>query len=258
MKFNQFLAIIYLVALSLTIQACGGGNNSNGSIALTVPTTVNAGKLLQATATFTSTRGVQALPITFSCTDPTVVLTSVSDTNATGAATAQLVTRNIINGDRTVNIVASYGGVSSSQSVIIRSNKLVFNTPASASFTVPAGNPMEYFIAGSGTLVKYTDADGMPLAGKSISFKVNTILGLSDVVFHWNLTSTSYLTSNPYSLTTLSDGSLPNAIISLKATAPGTAGLKFDYSANFIISVSDPGFGEMSISGDMPFSITAS
>lgn len=259
MKLNRLLSHVLLFLFIPVIYGCGGttSKDTNGSLTLDTPTSIKAGALLQAKATFTSPNGVQAVPITFTCTDPTVVLGSASDTNSSGVSTVQLRTRNIINGDRTVQIVASFGGVTASKSVTILANKLVFNSPESATFTVTAGNSMEYFISGGGTLIKYTDADNNPLSGQVVSLKVNSIVGLSDVVFHWGLANTSYLTTNPFSLTTLSDGSLPNSIVSLIASAPITVGVTSSYSANFIISVNDPFFGTMSISGDFPFSITA-
>ncbi len=253
MKHIRKLLGVFAFSLFLILQACGG-NNTNGTLALSAPTSVTAGKTLQVTATFTSSIGATALPINFSCSDPTVVLAATKDTDSTGVATAQLITRNIINGDKTVTITASTGGLSSSQNVVIRANKLVFISPSAASFNVTAGSTMEYFVVGP--LVRYTDADDMPLAGQPISFKVNTVVGVTDVKFHWALTETSYLVTNPFTLTTLSDGTL-SSVVSLIAVAPGTASVKFDYNANFIISVTDPNFGTMSIPGDLPFSITA-
>lgn len=255
-KAIMFLTLTLLTAVLLS--GCGAGD-SNGSLSISVPASVTAGKSFQATATFTSPKGAQAMPISFSASDATLVSSSSADTNPSGLATVQLQAANVINGDRSVTITARAGSLTSSSTIIVRANKLTFTSPENATFTRVAGTQMEYFIAGGGTLIKYTDADGLPLAGKAISIKVNTLTGnVNNVIFHWNLADTPFTPGTAFILTTASDGTLPNSVVSVIATAPSVVATTNDYSVNFIISVTDSGFGEMNLFGDLPFSITAS
>ena len=249
------LGKLVILSCSFTIAGCGGSDGTNGTLTITAPATVTAGKPFQATATFTSPKGVQAMPVSFSASDPTIITSSTADTNSSGIATVQLAAANIINADKTVRITAQAGGLTSSASVTVRANKLTFTSPAITSIAGTAGATIGYFIAGAGSLIKYTDADGIPLGGQVVSLKVNTLIGgITDVVWHWNLTDTSYFVANPMSFTTLSDGSLPNSIVTIMATSP-PSGSSSDFGVNFIVSVADPMFGTMVLPGDIPFNI---
>lgn len=251
--FNRFiLGSLFIFCSGIALTGCG--EDTNGTLTIAVPTAVTAGKQFQATATFTSTKGVQNLPISFSTSDSTIISSDTKNTNSAGVATVLLTTANIINADKTVIITARTGDLTSSTAVTVRANKLIFNAPAKASVTGVSGSSIEYFITGTGSLLKYTDADNIPLGGKVITLKVNTLIGVSDIIWHWGLTDISYFAANPMSFTTLSDGSLPNSIVSLVGSSPAS-GSSSDFGANFLISVADPLFGTMVVPGDISFTI---
>jgi hypothetical protein len=253
--FVRFIKAFSLTVLLSQVFGCGGGSNTNGTLVIAAPTAVTAGKTFQVTASVTSTAGIVTIPVTFSSSDQKIIPDSSADTNSTGVATAQLLAANIINADKDVIITAHAGGLTSSAKVTVRANKLIFTPPSKASLTGTAGSGIEFFITGAGSLVKYTDADGLPLGGQVVSLKVNTIIsGVTDVRWHDKLVDTSYFAANPMSFTTLSDGSLPNSIVSIVANSPPSGGSS-DFGVNFIVSVTDPLFGIMSIPGDIAFTI---
>jgi len=255
--FSRLIKAICLTLIVTHLFGCGGGGDdgTNGTIVISTPASASAGKSFQVTATITSPVGVKAMPITFESSEPTIVATESADTNSGGVATVQLDAANIINADKSVTITARAGDLRSSSQVLIRANKLTFTSPAAGSLTGIAGSALEYFISGAGSLIKYTDPDGLPLGGKTVSLQVNTIIGdVTDVIWHDNLVDTSYLQANPMTFTTLSDGSLPNSIVSIVATSPAS-GVSSDFGVNFKVSVTDPLFGTMTIPGDISFSI---
>lgn len=255
--FSRFIKAVSLTLMTAYLFGCGGGGGgTNGTLSISAPATASAGKIFQVTAKITSTSGVQAFPVSFTSSDPLVVPTGTADTDSTGVATVQLRAMNVINADKTVTITAHAGDLTSSAQVLIKANKLTFNAPAKGTISGTAGSAIEYFITGAGSLVKYTDADGAPLGGKTITIKVNTTIGsIADVIWHWNLADTSYFTANPMTFTTLSDGSLPNSIISVVANSP-PSGSSSDFGVNLLVSVTDPLFGTMTIPGDIAFTIT--
>ena len=254
--FVRLIKAFSLTVLTAQVLGCGGGGSAtNGTIAISAPTTVTAGKSMQVVATVTSAAGVATIPVSFLSSDPTIIPSSTADTNTAGVATAQLSAANIINGDKDVIITARAGDLTSSAIVTVRANKLTFTSPPKGSLPGVAGGAIQFFISGAGSLVKYTDADGLPLGGKVVSLQVNTITsGVSDVRWHWNLVDTSYFAANPMTFTTLSDGSLPNSIVSIVANSP-PAGVSFDFGVNFIVSVTDPLFGKMIVPGDIAFTL---
>ncbi|GEM_PF-4912424 len=254
--FSRFIKAVCLTVATAYLCGCGGGGGSNGTISISAPTAVTAGKAFQVKATFTSPKGVQPMTISFTSSDPNLVPNTSADTDTAGVATGQTFAANIINGDRTVTITAHAGDLTSSAKVTVRANKLTFNAPAKGTISGTAGSQIEYFITGTGSLVKYTDADGTPLAGQTVSIKVNTLIGsIANVLWHWNLVDTPYFSANPMTFTTLSDGSLPNSIISVVANSP-PAGSTSDFGVNLLLSVTDPLFGTMEVPGDIAFTIS--
>lgn len=261
--FNRIISVMFLIlCLSLSLAGCGGSGGTNGTLTIAAPATATAGKPFQVTATFTSPKGVFDQPVSFSTSDSTIIksiASSTAGTNSAGVATVQLFAANIINADKSVRIKAQAGDLTSSATVTVRANKLTFTAPAKPSITGTAGATIEYGIIGTGSLIKYTDADGIPLGGQVVSLKVNTLIptgGISDVIWHRGLPlpDRSYMIDNPMEFTTLSDGSLPNSIVTIRATSP-PSGSSSDFSVNFIISVADPLFGTMLLPGDISFTI---
>lgn len=253
--FVRLIKSLSLAVLMSHMLGCGGGSSTNGSIAITAPATVTAGKSFQATATVTSAAGIAAIPVSFSSSDPTIIPNSTADTSAGGVATAQLSAANIINADKDVTITAQAGGLTSSTKVTVRANRLTFNAPTAGAVTATAGATVSFFFSGS-PLITYTDADGQSLGIKDITLKVfSKTPQVANVFWHDNLTDTTYLANNPRTFKTDTLGSLPNSVVSVDGIAPA-ATLVSQGSVTLEISVSDPGFGTILKYGDIPFSIT--
>jgi len=255
--FNRFiLGMLLILSCSLTIAGCGGSGSTNGTLTITAPATVTAGKSFQATANFSSPKGVQAMPVSFTASDPAIIAGSEADTNSAGVATVQLLAANIINADKTVRITAQAGGLTSSATVTIKANKLTFNAPAAGTQTATAGSPVTFFFTGT-PLVTYTNADGEYLGSiKEITLRVyNKTSGVNNVLWQDNLTTETYLAVNPKTFQTDTTGSLPFLGVLVSATAPA-AGTTSDYAVDIELSVTDPNFEPIVKHGLITFSIT--
>jgi len=239
------------------VFGCGGGGSTNGTIAISAPATVTAGKSFQASAAVTSSTATSTVtfPVSFSSSDPTIIPTVTADTDSGGVATVQLAAANVINADKEVTLTAKAGGLSSSAKVIVRANKLTFNAPAKITSTATAGSTIDFFFSGS-SLITYTNGDGESLGIKDVTLKVfSKTPNVTDVFWHDNLTDTTYLADNPRTFKTDTFGSLPNSVVSVDGIAPA-AGITSDGSVTLQISVTDSSFGTIIKYGDVPFSIT--
>lgn len=254
--FVRLIKVFSLTVIISQVLGCGGGgSDTNGSITISAPAAVTAGKSFQVTATIISATGVATIPVSFSSSEPTIISSATADTNSGGVATAQLSAANVINADKSVTLTAQAGGLTRSTTVTVRANKLTFNAPAKGTATATAGSTVNFFFSGS-PLITYTNADGESLGIKDITLRVfSKTPSVTNVFWHDNLTDITYLAVNPRTFTTDTFGSLPNSVVSVEGIAPA-AGVVSDGSVTLEISVTDPSFGSIIKYGDISFSIT--
>jgi hypothetical protein len=266
MIYYRYLIYISVFVSLLFIQGCGsgggflGGGETNGTLSLTSSATVVAGKSVQATAKFTSTKGVTPVPVTFSSSDPTVIASTTGWTNSSGDAIVLLSAANIINSDKTITITASTGSLLSSTQITVKANKLVVTPPDKGAITWTAGAGLTYFIAGTGNLITYTDADGNALNGRQVEIRLTSQLGLNNVNWVDNLSTGtfSFTAPSPPHIYALTGNLLPNDAINLELTAPPLpTGTASDYAAFFIATIREPGCPPFEVPFNIQVTVTS-
>lgn len=206
-----FLLIVGIIVIGIAGCGGGGGSDTTGTLTITPSaTTVAAGKQLTFTATYShpSNPNPVGVPITFS--DASNVFTGATvDTGTNGSAPAILTARNVILADQTVTVTARTGGLVATTTVTVKADKLnVVANGDEATFADAdtAPNTFVRFVP-AGDFITLTDGDGLPLANKTVTIKVHTIVNAGDgtgTVLYWQNVPVD-LTAPPATITETTD-----------------------------------------------------
>ncbi|GLI37056.1 hypothetical protein KI811_14255 [Geobacter hydrogenophilus] len=210
----RLLFLLLISVITIVVAGCGGGgadSNTTGILsAAPSATAVAAGKSLTVTATYThpTNSAPSGVPITFS--DASGIFASTTAyTGPDGKATALLNATNVILADQTVTIVASTGGLRATCDVTVKADKLnVVAAGDEASFT-DANTPQNTSVrfVSSGDFITLADGDGLPLANRTVTIKVHTIVNAGDgtgTVLYWQGLPVD-LSSPPATITATTD-----------------------------------------------------
>lgn len=233
----------------LLLAGCGGGSGNSFTITSSAAvTSVGAGASVSATATITSSTGapVNGLSVHFVSDDPTVIPNVSAETNASGVATVQLATRNIITTTKVVNVYAEYAGQKSQAfAITVNPATLTFTQPADQKYSATVGSSLR--IITSGVSVQVKDPAGNPVQGATVTLAVpsiaNLVAGAAQVVFYPNGLNETYIPPFETTLTVTTDSTGTAVVpVAFDSFAPMVADTSYIYTINWLATVQYPGY----------------
>jgi len=233
----------------LLLAGCGGGSGDSFTITSSAAvTSVGAGTPVSATASITSSTGapVNGLSVHFVSDDPTVIPNVSADTNASGVATVQLATRNIITTTKVVNVYAEYDGQKSQAfAITVNPATLTFTQPADQTHSATVGSGVRIITSGASLQVK--DPIGNPVQGATVTLSVpsftNLVAGAAQVVFYPNGLNETYIPPFTTTLTVTTDSTGTAFIpVAFDSFAPLVADTSYIYTINWLATIQYPGY----------------
>lgn len=259
--FYRLFQVMTLLIVSFLLVSCGGTGGgvgeTNGTIAITAPASIAAGKPLSLTVTFTSSAGVLDQSISISSNSPSISGGSAV-TDSTGIATFNLITTNDISADTDVVLTAHAGGLTASTKVTLLANKLIITVPTAATATFPVNSIGT--IQPTGDFITYTDGAGKPIVGQTVAISVNNpdifTTAISGIGVFWDGITQSVL-NVPIFRTTDSQGKIPASVYNVTWVTPGTTGTSTSVNVRFKFEINVPLGLHLIQYQDVPFTFTA-
>lgn len=179
MKLSRFISNILIISILVMLQACGGSDNHNGSVALSVDkTSVGTGSTFAATVAVTSPSAAafNGLDVSIVSDNTDVIPNASGTTNNAGVAHIVLKPLSVITTAKTVNLVAVVGGVRSlSVPVTVTAPTLTLAPPADATFAAAGSTNSAVRFVAQNLKVSFNDSLGNPVQNQNITLAVDTI-----------------------------------------------------------------------------------
>lgn len=229
MKLSRITSNIFIIALLLILQGCGGDKN-NGAVTMSLnKSSVGTGSTFTAAVTVTSPNASSFNGLEASVfSDNTDVIPNASGvTNSAGVANIILQPRSVITTQKTVNLVAVVGGVrSASVPITVTTPTLTLAPPTDSSFAATGSTNSTVRFVAQNLKVTFTDSLGNPVQNQNITLAVDTISNQrsgDQVVFF--PTAGTEVTAPPGTITVVTDSAGAASIpVSVDILTPSVIG----------------------------------